>query len=76
MQLGKALVGAVIGGAIGIGLLVAAYFLFRTEHTGLAILVAVCVGLGVRAMAATKGHAQLCARRADRADRHRGVRGR
>ena len=57
MQLGKALVGAVIGSAIGVALLVAAYFLFRTEHTAFAILVAVCVGLGVRAMAATKGHA-------------------
>ncbi len=56
MQLTKSLLGAVIGGAIGVAVLVGAYFLFGTEHTGLAILVAFLVGFGVRAMVATKGH--------------------
>jgi hypothetical protein len=37
--------------------LVAAYFLFGSEHTGFAILVAFLVGFCVRAMATTKGHA-------------------
>lgn len=57
MQLGKALVGAVIGGAIGIALMVAAYFLFAADQAWLAIVVALCAGLGVRALVATKGHA-------------------
>jgi hypothetical protein len=57
VQLGKSLLGAVVGGAIGIGLVIATYYFFSLDHVGLAILVAVCVGLGVRATVATKGHA-------------------
>jgi hypothetical protein len=57
MQLGKALVGALIGGALGIGLLIAAHTFFQMDGWWLAILVALLVGLGVRLMVATKGHA-------------------
>ena len=49
MQLGKALVGAVVGCAIGIAVMVAAYFLFEADQAWLAIVVAICAGLGVRA---------------------------
>jgi hypothetical protein len=57
MQLGKSLVGAIIGGLIGIALCIAV-----TKATGgwdkmwLAIPVALLTGLGVRGMANTKGH--------------------
>ena len=37
-------------------MLIAAYFFIGTEHTAVAIVVALLVGLGVRAMVATKGH--------------------
>jgi hypothetical protein len=57
MQLQRALVGAVIGGVIGVLILIGAYFLAGAEHTALAIVVAILVGLGVRTMVATKGHA-------------------
>jgi hypothetical protein len=57
MQLGKSLLGALIGGLVGIGLILASYYLFAFDHSGEAILVAVCVGLGVRALVATKAHA-------------------
>ena len=56
MQLKNTLVGGLIGGAIGLAVLIAAYFLFGTEHTAVAIVVALLVGLGVRAMVVTKGH--------------------
>jgi hypothetical protein len=57
MQFTRALVGAVIGGAVGAAMLVAAYFLFGSEHTALAIVVALLVGVGVRMMVTTRGHA-------------------
>lgn len=57
MQLGKALVGAVIGGALGIGLLVAIHMFTGLDQYWLAIPVALLTGLGVRLMVATKGHA-------------------
>ncbi len=56
MELKNSLVGAVVGAVIGIGLLIAAYFLFGIEHTGFAIVTAILVGLGVRWKVATKGH--------------------
>src|SRR6185436_2541032 len=57
MQFGKTLVGAVIGAALGIGLLVAVYLLFGIDKMWMAIPVAVLTGLGVRMVAATSGHA-------------------
>ncbi len=57
MQLGKSLVGAVVGGVIGVGLVVALYNFFAIDNAWLAVLVAVCAGLGVRASVVTKGHA-------------------
>jgi hypothetical protein len=56
MQLGKALIGAVIGSAIGVGLILAIYYAIALDHTALAILVAVCAGLGVRALVTTTAH--------------------
>jgi hypothetical protein len=56
MQLGKALIGAVIGSAVGIGLILAIYYAIALDHTALAILVAVCAGLGVRALVTTTAH--------------------
>lgn len=57
MQLGKTLIGAVIGAALGIGVLFAVYFLFGITHFSLAIAVAALTGLGVRALVSTSGHA-------------------
>jgi hypothetical protein len=57
MQLGRSLLGAVIGGAIGVGLVVALYYFLVLDNAGLAVLVAICAGLGVRASVVTKGHA-------------------
>ena len=57
MQLKNALIGAIVGGLIGIGVLVAAFMFFGAQHTALALVVAVLVGVGVRAMVSTKGHA-------------------
>jgi hypothetical protein len=51
------LIGAIVGGLIGIGVLIAAFMFFEVQHTALAIVVAVLVGLGVRSMVSTKGHA-------------------
>jgi hypothetical protein len=56
MQLGKALIGAVVGSAIGIGLILAIYYAIALDHTALAILVAVCAGLGVRTLVTTTAH--------------------
>jgi hypothetical protein len=56
MQLGKALIGAVIGSAVGVGLILAIYYAIALDHTALAILVAVCAGLGVRALVTTTAH--------------------
>ncbi|MGD9636552.1 MAG: hypothetical protein AB7G28_26545 [Pirellulales bacterium] len=57
MQLKNTLIGAIIGGLVGIGVLVAAYMFFEAQHTALALVVAALVGAGVRAMVSTKGHA-------------------
>jgi ABC-type antimicrobial peptide transport system permease subunit len=57
MQLGKTLVGAIIGAILGIGLLVAVYFLFGIDKMWMAIPVALLTGLGVRMAVATSGHA-------------------
>jgi hypothetical protein len=57
MQLQRALIGGLLGGVIGIAVLVASRLLFGVEHTALAIVVALAVGLGVRSMVATRGHA-------------------
>jgi hypothetical protein len=59
MELGKTLVGAVIGAVVGIGILLAAYLLARQQGMWLAIPVALATGLGVRALVATKGHASI-----------------
>ncbi|HVT29403.1 MAG TPA: hypothetical protein VHE81_15415 [Lacipirellulaceae bacterium] len=48
MQLGKTLVGAIIGAILGIALLVAVYFLFAIDKMWMAIPVAILTGLGVR----------------------------
>jgi hypothetical protein len=57
MQLGKALIGAIIGGALGIAALIAVQYLTGVDQTWLAIVVALFTGLGVRAMVSTSGHA-------------------
>jgi hypothetical protein len=57
MQFGKALIGAIIGAALGIGLLIAVYLLFQIDHVALAIGVALLTGLGVRTLVSTTGHA-------------------
>ena len=57
MQLGKSLVGALVGGALGIGVLIGIYMLTGWDKAWLAIPVAVITGLGVRSTAATTGHA-------------------
>jgi len=57
MQLGKTLVGAIIGGALGIAALIAVQHFTGFDKAWLAILVAVLTGLGVRAMVSTQGHA-------------------
>jgi hypothetical protein len=57
MQFGKTLVGAIIGGVLGIGLLIAVYLAFGIDKMWMAIPVALLTGLGVRMVAATSGHA-------------------
>src|SRR5262245_12435410 len=57
MQLGKSLVGAIIGAAVGIALLIAVTHFKQLDQTWLSIVVAILVGLGVRAMVSTTGHA-------------------
>jgi len=57
MQFGKSLVGAIIGAALGIGLLIAVYLLAGIDKMWMAIPVALLTGLGVRMVAATSGHA-------------------
>lgn len=56
MQLGKSLVGAIIGAAVGIALLIAVQHFKQIDQTWLSIVVAILVGLGVRAMVSTSGH--------------------
>jgi hypothetical protein len=57
MQLGKTLLGAIIGAALGIGALLAIYMLLQIDHVALAILVALLTGLGVKTLVSTSGHA-------------------
>jgi hypothetical protein len=57
MHFKSALLGAVVGGAVGVGVLIAAYFLFGADHMALAVVVAILTGMGVRMCVATKGHA-------------------
>jgi ABC-type antimicrobial peptide transport system permease subunit len=57
MQVGKTFVGAIIGAALGIGLLIAVYLLFGIDKMWMAIPVALLTGLGVRMVASTSGHA-------------------
>jgi hypothetical protein len=56
MQLGKSIVGAIIGGLVGAALCVAIIKFSGWDKMWLAILVALLTGLGVRWMANTKGH--------------------
>jgi hypothetical protein len=57
MQLGRTFIGAIIGAAIGITLLVGAHMAFEFDSVWLALPVAILTGLGVRMMVATGGHA-------------------
>ena len=57
MQLGKTLVGAIIGAAVGIGMLVAVYVMMGIDRFWLAIPFAIITGLGVRMLVSTAGHA-------------------
>jgi hypothetical protein len=57
MQLGKTLIGAIIGAVLGVGLLIAAFLLLHLDAVWLSIPVAIITGLAVRIMVATKGHA-------------------
>jgi ABC-type antimicrobial peptide transport system permease subunit len=57
MQLGKALVGAIIGAAVGIGMLIAVYTTLGLDKFWLAIPFAIITGLGVRMLVSTSGHA-------------------
>ena len=45
MQLKNTLIGAIVGGLVGMGVLLAAFMIFRTQHTALALVVAVLVGV-------------------------------
>jgi hypothetical protein len=57
MQLGKAIVGALIGAAVGIGMLVAVYVSMGIDRFWLAIPFALITGLGVRMLVSTAGNA-------------------
>ena len=57
MQLGKSLVGALVGGAVGIAALIGIHMLTGWDKAWLAILVAIITGVGVRWAANTTGHA-------------------
>src|SRR6478672_11956700 len=50
MQFGKTLIGAIIGAALGVGLLVLVYLQFGKDNMWLSIPVAILTGLGVRMM--------------------------
>jgi hypothetical protein len=56
MQFGKSLVGALIGGVLGIALVILVHYLTGWDKAWLAIPVALLTGLGVRWMVATHGH--------------------
>jgi hypothetical protein len=57
MQLGKSLVGAVIGGLVGAAVCVAITKFTGWDKMWLAILVALLTGIGVRMLVDTRGHA-------------------
>src|SRR3954469_18097720 len=57
MQFGKTLVGAIIGAALGILLLIGVYLAAGIDKMWMAIPVAILTGLGVRMVAATSGQA-------------------
>jgi hypothetical protein len=57
MQLGKSFIGALIGAAIGIGLLLVVFRVFHWDKVWLAIPFALITGLGVRTLVGTSGHA-------------------
>jgi hypothetical protein len=57
MQFGKTIIGAIIGAALGIGLLVVANLVFHLDAVWLAIPVGILTGLGVRTLVSTSGHA-------------------
>jgi hypothetical protein len=57
MQLGKSLLGAIIGAAIGIAILLIIYRLFEIDGLWLAIPFALITGMGVRMLVRTGGHA-------------------
>jgi hypothetical protein len=57
MQLGKSLVGALVGGAVGIAALIGIHMLTGWDKAWLAIPVAIITGLCVRWIADTRGHA-------------------
>jgi hypothetical protein len=59
MHLGKALIGALIGSVVGVGVLIGIHLLTGVEQGWLAVLVALMTGLGVRLMVSTKGHASI-----------------
>jgi hypothetical protein len=56
MQLGKSLIGAIIGGALGIGVLLLVHSLVGWDAYWMALPVALLTGLGVRWVANVKGH--------------------
>ena len=57
MQLGKSLLGGIIGAAVGIGLLLAVHRLSGLDKVWLAVPFALITGLGVRMLVSTSGHA-------------------
>lgn len=57
MQFGKSLLGAILGAAVSIGLLIAVYLVLQKDNVWLAIPFALITGLGVRTMVSTTGHA-------------------
>jgi len=57
MQFGKSLLGAILGAAVSIGLLIAVYLLLQRDNVWLAIPFALITGLGVRMLVNTTGHA-------------------
>jgi hypothetical protein len=57
MQLGKSLLGAILGAAVGIGLLLIVYVTLGHDRIWLSIPFAIVTGLGVRMLVSTTGHA-------------------
>jgi hypothetical protein len=57
MQLGKSLLGAIVGAAVGIVLLLVVYLTLHIDKMWLSIPFAIITGLGVRMFVSTAGHA-------------------